>query len=251
MTICVFLGPTVPQDEAKTILDGIYLPPVRRGDILKAVQDHQPETVAIIDGYFEQVPSVWHKEILWALSQGIRVCGAASMGAMRAAELSQFGMEGTGQIYHAYLTGRYEPFEDLFEDDDEVAVVHGPAEIGYAASEAMVDIRATLVKALSDGIVNDTDIHVLANAAKALFYKMRTWNAVLDIATGRGVSTATATRLSQWLPQNRLSQKRIDAMELLVGLRDGMPQCEPVPFRFEQTLLWESAAATGGQEPIE
>ena len=45
--------------------------------------------------------------------------GASSMGALRAAELSQFGMVGIGEVYQAFKLGR-------LEDDDEVAIVHGP-----------------------------------------------------------------------------------------------------------------------------
>ena len=64
--------------------------------------------------------------------------GAASMGALRAAELAAFGMEGVGAIFEAFREG-------VLEDDDEVAVIHGPAEFGYPVlSEAMVNIRRTL-----------------------------------------------------------------------------------------------------------
>ena len=38
--------------------------------------------IAIIDGYFERMAAVWHKEILVALERGIAVWGAASMGAL-------------------------------------------------------------------------------------------------------------------------------------------------------------------------
>ena len=38
--------------------------------------------IGIIDGHFGNVPSVWHKEILFALSKGVEVSGAASMGAL-------------------------------------------------------------------------------------------------------------------------------------------------------------------------
>ena len=61
--------------------------------------------IGVIDGYFEVVPTVWHKEILWAMSQGIHVYGAASIGALRAAELAEFGMNGVGQIYQQYRSG--------------------------------------------------------------------------------------------------------------------------------------------------
>ena len=97
-----------------------------------------PAVIGIIDGYFEHVPSVAHKEVLWAMSRGIHVFGAASLGALRAAELLPFGMEGVGEIHAAYARG------DL-TDDDEVAVAHGLAAEGYRpVSEAMVNIRETL-----------------------------------------------------------------------------------------------------------
>ena len=91
---------------------------------------------------FESVGAVWHKEILLALQDGIAVYGASSMGAIRAAELAPFGMVGVGAIYEAYCDGRY-------TDDDEVALLQGPATFGYPAmSEAMVNIRATVARAL-------------------------------------------------------------------------------------------------------
>ncbi|MEJ0097006.1 MAG: TfuA-like protein [Bauldia sp.] len=43
--------------------------------------------IGLVDGVFENVASVWHKEILYALSEGVQVFGAASMGALRAADV--------------------------------------------------------------------------------------------------------------------------------------------------------------------
>src|SRR4029077_1266006 len=100
-----------------------------------------PALIGVIDGYFERVPTVWHKEILWAMAEGIHVYGAASAGALRAAELAGFGMRGIGRVYEDFRDG-------VLQDDDEVAVLHGPAEVGYPpVTEAMVNIRATLAAA--------------------------------------------------------------------------------------------------------
>src|SRR5947209_16461006 len=123
MSVYVFTGPTLSAEEARTVLDAVYLPPVSQGDVYR-VSFRRPTAIGIIDGYFERIPAVWHKEILWAMSHGIHVFGSASMGALRAAELEAFGMEGVGAIFEAYRDGR-------LEDDDEVAVVHGPADVGY------------------------------------------------------------------------------------------------------------------------
>ncbi len=81
------------------------------------------------------------------MAQGIHVFGSASMGALRAAELAAFGMEGVGAIFEAYRDG-------ALEDDDEVAVVHGPAESGYRAlSVALVNIRHTLAAAEAQSVI--------------------------------------------------------------------------------------------------
>ena len=52
------------------IVSGERMPPVAQGDIYRAVR-RRPRAIGIIDGYFEGVPAVWHKEILWAMAQGI------------------------------------------------------------------------------------------------------------------------------------------------------------------------------------
>ena len=88
MNVCVFLGPTLPVEEAARILDAVYLPPAAQGDVLMATDDGA-DVIGIVDGYFQGAPSVWHKEILWAMSRGVRVLGSSSMGALRAAELAE------------------------------------------------------------------------------------------------------------------------------------------------------------------
>ena len=128
------------------MLDADYLPPAGRGDVLRAAL-RRPRVIAVVDGVFDRAPAVWHKEILFALSEGIHVYGAASMGALRAAELDRFGMRGIGEVYRAYADGS-------LEDDDEVAVAHGDARDGFRpVSDAMVDVRATLEAAVAEGIV--------------------------------------------------------------------------------------------------
>src|SRR5258708_5321121 len=107
MSVVVFVGPTLPLETARLELDAIYRPPVAQGDVWRAARLN-PRAIGIIDGYFEGVPTVWHKEILWAMAQGIHVVGAASMGALRAAELKDFGMEGVGPIYEAFVRGDLE-----------------------------------------------------------------------------------------------------------------------------------------------
>jgi hypothetical protein len=247
----VFLGPTLPLENARARCDAVYLPPARRGDVLAAVIEHRPTAVALIDGYFDQVPSVWHKEILFALDQGIRVAGAASMGALRAAELSAFGMIGVGRVYEAYATGRFGPFAEPFEDDDEVAVAHGPAETGYASTDAMVDIRATLARAVEEQVLPLAAAAAIAAAGKALFYKDRTFARVLSAAAERGIAPGLLEPFREWLALGKVPQKRRDAELLLSQLAAGSLDGEPPAFRFERTVLWESAYPSESAGPAQ
>src|SRR5262249_4528190 len=152
------------------------------------------QVIGIIDGYFQSVPTVRHKEILWAMRCGIHVFGSASMGALRAAELLPFGMEGVGVVFELYRDG-------ILEDDDEVAVAHGPAGTGFiSASEAMVNIRRTLRKAERVGVIS-TELRIrLEKIGKELFYPDRNYSTMLRHASENGSSRAELTKLEQWLP---------------------------------------------------
>ncbi|HYO73072.1 MAG TPA: TfuA-like protein, partial [Archangium sp.] len=161
MKVVIFAGPTLSAEEGRRELDAVYLPPAAQGDLYRAALG-KPVAIGLIDGYFERVPSVSHKEILWAMKQGVHVFGAASMGALRAAELAAFGMEGVGEIHEAFASG-------ALEDDDEVAVVHADAEEGYQPlSEAMVNIRATLQAAQGARVLGEETRLSLEQCAKAL-----------------------------------------------------------------------------------
>ena len=141
MSVILFAGPSLPPAARPEVPGAIWHGPARKGDVRRAAEE-RPDAIGLIDGYFEVVPSVWHEEILWALDRGIRVYGAASIGALRAAELDVYGMVGVGRIYEMFRDGE-------LEDDDEVALLHGPEELGYLPlTEAMVNIRATMEEAV-------------------------------------------------------------------------------------------------------
>lgn len=238
MSICVFLGPTLPRHEAECVLDAVYLPPVAQGDVARlCLNASKPSAIAIIDGYFESVPSVWHKEILFALKQGIAVYGASSMGALRAAELHPFGMIGVGAIFEAYRDGR-------IEDDDEVTVIHGPEEMGFPMlSEAMVNIRRTLSEAAAEGVIEFGTASLLEAIAKELPYRERGYGRVLRLGVEAGLPESDVENFRAWLPTGRVDQKREDALSLLRMLRRNGERAASEPhFHFEHTVLWEQVA---------
>jgi hypothetical protein len=237
MRAAIFAGPSLPPNLRPANPAIEWHPPVRQGELYRAALT-RPAVIGVVDGYFEVTPTVWHKEILWAMAQGIHVFGAASIGALRAAELDRFGMRGIGRIYRDFRGG-------VLEDDDEVAMLHGPEEIGYPpVTEAMVNIRATLAGAARDGVVATAIAAELTAIAKSLFYKERTYRAMLDAARAPGLDTAGLVRLEEWLPAGRVDQKRLDTLAMLDAIADHIAaKTAPlsVNYKFANTAAWQAA----------
>jgi hypothetical protein len=235
MNVAVFTGPTLSRQEVQQVIEAECLPPVAQGDVYRVALT-SPAAIGIIDGYFERIPSVWHKEMLWAMSQGIHVFGSASLGALRAAELEPFGMVGVGEIFKAFRDG-------VLEDDDEVAVVHGPTEESYRfSSEAMVNIRATLARARDEAVVALAVGDALLRIAKDLYYAERSWPQILEVAGSQQIPKPDLDRLRAWLPTGAVNQKREDALAMLRTMRaflEAAPAPMQVSFTFEETLYWE------------
>ncbi|MBV9168799.1 MAG: hypothetical protein JOZ81_01785 [Chloroflexi bacterium] len=212
MTVVVFLGPSLDRASARALLpDAILLPPAAQADLLSAIGTYKPDVIGLVDGSFGQSQSVWHKEILFALSEGVAVVGAASMGALRAAELEPYGMQGLGEVYRLFSCRE-------LEDDDEVAVAHGSADEGFRPmSEPMVNLRATLRWAGSaDVLTTDVCSHVL-NVAKNLHFSQRS---ILTILQQARLDEPTACRVRDVFASHYIDIKRADAELLLRALHD-------------------------------
>lgn len=234
--VIVFLGPTMPPALAAAQLPALYLPPCRMGDIYQAVRDLDPAAIGIVDGYFESTPAVWHKEIMYALSRGIPVWGASSMGALRAAELAPFGMQGVGAIFDDFASGR-------LTDDDEVAVVHGAAQDGYRLlSDPMVNLRHGLAAAERAGILTATARRTAVAALKSVYYPDRAWSLLWDDGIPHGLTPQQQQALRRFVEAGDFDLKRADA-RLLLGkladwLADGCPPHQP-DFELEPTIFWD------------
>jgi hypothetical protein len=227
----VFVGPSLPAPEVLAVLDAHLLPPAVAGDVLRSALEEAP-AILLIDGLYESVASVRHKEILFALSRGVRVLGCSSMGALRASELDVYGMEGVGQVYEWYRTG-------ILEDDDEVAVRHGPASDGFRPlSEALVNIRALLQHAQEQELLSpDLTARLLAHA-RGLHYAGRSWPALVEAAPALGVPQGVVTRLAALARQGVANVKAADARRALARLSSGATR-SPVaaPFILEETIF--------------
>jgi len=206
----VFLGPTLSRQEAQALApDAIILPPAKMGDVLGASLRFSPHAIGLIDGTFLSNMSVFHKELLYAMDQGIWLLGSSSMGALRAAECHPYGMIGVGQIYQDLVSG-------ALEDDDEVALTHSDAEFEYRAqSDAMVTIRASLAAALDTELIDQDEFAILISCQKERWFPDRHLASVSDDAKQLGMDTRRVQALQSFLRTSSHDPKREDAIELL------------------------------------
>ncbi len=164
MKKCIFIGPTMAELPKVAGIDFFW--PASLGSIYRAVGQGY-DIIGIVDGVFGNVPSVWHKEILYALSQGCHVAGASSMGALRAAELHPYGMTGTGLIYRLYRCG-------LVEDDDELSLSHAEPKFNCAPlTFPMINMRLTLRQLVRKGFLQASRAQQLCENLKAVHFSYR------------------------------------------------------------------------------
>ena len=123
-------------------------------------------------------------------------------------------MEGVGTIFESYRDG-------ILEDDDEVAIVHGPAEAGFlAGSEAMVNIRQTLRKSGATSVSFHRSCgEPWKGSPKSCFIRIGVIELLLRSASECGLPEAELAGFQEWLPEGRVNQKREDALAMLRLIR--------------------------------
>jgi hypothetical protein len=209
--IVIFTGPSLSAEKARAILDAEYRPPIVRGDLASLPED--TKIVGIIDGVFYSDTAVAHKEIIAVMNKGIKVYGSSSMGALRAAELAEFGMVGVGRIYECYRSGR-------IVKDDEVAVTFNPV-TGEQITEPLVNIRYQLKAAGDDGILTVKERHELIEMAGRFFYPDRTYSYIVGRAVKADIiSPEKAAGLLEYIRDRPLNLKAEDAMLLLKKIKE-------------------------------
>lgn len=208
--IVVTAGPTIGVADVHTVVPNAeVVPPISFGDALR--YGLKPgDTLLIVDGLFFQHPPVRHKELLTLIQDGVRVVGSSSMGALRAAELHPFGMEGYGWVFDNYRNG-------YLEADDEVAMVHGEPEDGYPVFvDALVNIRQTLARAVETGLLSAQLAADLVETAGRTPFTMRTWDRLLA-----ALEVPERSCLAKQLTASRVDIKHADAVVALRNIVDG------------------------------
>jgi TfuA protein len=185
--------------------EATYLPPIRRGDLTAALKE-QPAIVGIIDGQFLQSLAVSPLEIFAALRAGTIVLGAASMGALRAVEMSGFGMIGVGTVFRWFRDGR-------LVAEDELAVAYD-ADTGAALSDALVNMRHAFSRAVAEGVIQRETRRVLIRLARSAYFPDRTYYSTIRLAENL-VPAVELSRLRLWLRHRCPDLKADDALRLL------------------------------------
>lgn len=223
----VFIGPSLPNacDIAAEDID--IRSPACQGDVMQAVAEGAT-AIGLVDGQFGTAAPVWHKELLFALSKDIPVYGAASMGALRAAECAAYGMTGIGRIFEDYASGRR-------VDDADVALIYGPAELGYPPlSVPLVNAEATIANMQRLLLMDATQCQRLHSAAGKLFFKRRNWKSIAELADIEIDTVRRALKLAS------VDQKKLDAIALLDAFRNILPRSLPRDWQFQATPLFRS-----------
>jgi hypothetical protein len=212
MSAVVFIGPSISTEQAARELDVEFLPPVKRGDIAELLARAEPPTaIGIVDGVFLQSLCISPKEVLDAMDAGVKVFGSSSMGALRAAECTPFGMVGVGKIYEEYFSGRT-------DQDDEVAVVHDEHE-SKALSEPLINLRFAVSAGIAaDAFEPETGERFL-RIAKELYFPQRNARTVLQILRGE-IGPEEYERIAGFFADSPPDTKRDDAVLLLARMRE-------------------------------
>lgn len=214
----VFLGPSLDSNEAARHLPARYLPPIRRGD-LPTVIAGGARSIGIVDGEFGQSLAVSVMEVCSGLRQGVHIWGAASMGALRAAECQSMGMLGVGWIFQKYVEGS-------LRADDEVALLFDPWS-HRATTIPLVNVRWALQIAIEEGMIEGSSESALIEFGRAVRFTDRTYESLLKATSGSPFNEDMQT-LIEFMKGDplRTDRKRLDALLLLETMQTSIPRLD-------------------------
>jgi ribosomal protein S12 methylthiotransferase accessory factor len=202
----IFLGPSLPIETARKILPiADYRPPIKRGDLDNV---EGGTVVGIIDGIFGDTLAISPTEIRKAIARGAVVYGAASMGALRAAEIPE--VIAIGQVAEMYRSG-------TIERDDEVALLFAP-ETYIALTQPLVNLRYGVSRLVRSGTINHETGHALVEASANLHFSQRTLeNIIANSPLAKNHDADDVIRLLRGFDLKREDAQAL--VETLVGTR--------------------------------
>ena len=228
--IIVFAGPSLSPDLKEQHPQMTFRGPVLQGDIAHEADISTANIFVIVDGYYKSVPSIWHKEIIYANNKGKIVIGCSSLGALRAAELASYGMIGRGKIYEWYK-------ENEITRDPDVAVAHGPEEEDYKSyTVPIVNIKATLE--FSDKKIKSQDIEGTLDLSREIFFEHRTMPSLIKKI--RSSKIEDKEKICFIIENEYIDQKKIDCAETLKWIDEAPAIKWTQQERVEETIYWNA-----------
>jgi hypothetical protein len=202
----VFAGISLSRVEAERMAIE-FRPPIKRGD-LDQLSDNR--TIAIIDGELDEASVLSNDEIMRALRRGMKISGAASVGAMRACERRADGMIGHGWVYEAYCQRR-------ITGPDEIEVLYDPY-LYRQLTIPLVNVRFCLEMIISQrGITPDEVDYVMASIRKLSLKERDRRNILLHMT--RVFGRERVKQILKSVKPAEIDIKRRDAKQLLCTLK--------------------------------
>ena len=235
MKTIVFAGPSINQALREEFSHLSFRPPAQQGDIYQAAEFGKADRLLILDGYYKTVPAVWHKEVIHAVNNGLRVIGAASLGALRAVELEAYGMQGHGRIFEWYRSG-------ILNRDPDVAVAHANADDDFRTlTVPIVNILATLTD--SGHNFDCLVIEEVLYLARSVFFEHRTMGSLLATVTATPtLNNNQKDQIIDALKNSYIDQKYKDSQATLEWLERGgdKSNSDLTTENLNKTLYWDA-----------
>ena len=180
--------------------------PIRFGDIIKDANMNL-EVVGIADGVFMQDSSVWPKEIIHAINNGMMVFGSSSMGALRAVELERYGMVGVGKIYEVYRTGE-------IDGDDEVAILHDQQDENELVNTSIPLVNLRLIQKKIEKDSDKKIIDKIIRKAKRMPFWERELELLKTLAVELGATEQVINEINESRSRRSNDYKYKDFLEM-------------------------------------
>lgn len=224
----VYVGPTLSREAVERLLpSAVIKPPLSRSELyVDRVLGYS--TFLILDGAFFQRRAVSPREVIDVLEDGARVFGAASMGALRAAECWPKGLRGVGAIYRLFRRG-------ILTSDDEVAVVCDPEPPYRTRSVALVNVRYAVRRGVQAGeLTADAGDELIRVAQRAHFSERR----YPELLARSGLPPTLAARLTRYDLKAEDARRAVLRVRRFLEAADDSPRSPdrgPLLRRFQQT----------------
>jgi len=117
----VFVGGSLNKKDVETYKrknqEVVFTKPAEQGDFFAVILENY-KNVLLFDAYFYQKYSCTTLELLIAMQEGVNIIGSSSVGAMRAIELDNYGMIGSGYVYEYFKKQEIKPYHIVAQTYD-------------------------------------------------------------------------------------------------------------------------------------